>query len=128
MVYVRRRRIGTVPIEADGSSHFVVPGGLPIVIHLPDDAESTRMGLPRWQREAMTFVPGEHARQSLPRTFFDHLCAGCHGAISGRPVDASLNPDFLTAASQVLAAGSPATDCAEIAGARGPVQGPPSSP
>jgi hypothetical protein len=128
MVYVRGRRIGTVPIEADGSSHFVVPGGLPIVIHLPDDAESTRMGLPRWQREAMTFVPGEHARQSLPRTFFDHLCAGCHGAISGRPVDASLNPDFLTAASQVLAAGSPATDCAEIAGARGPVQGPPSSP
>ncbi len=128
MAYVRRRLVGTVPLFADGSAHFVIPGGLPILLHLPPDSESARMKLPRWQRETMTFVPGENARQSLSTTFFDHLCAGCHGAISGRPVDAALNPDFLTQASQVQSVGSPATDCSGPPGSRGAVQGPPSSP
>jgi hypothetical protein len=109
-VYVRRRLLGPVPVQSDGSAHFRIPGGLPIVLHLAEDAESRTMKLPRWQREEMTFSPGEYAHQSFPGAFFNNLCAGCHGALSGRPVDAALRPDFLTQASSVIAAAIAPTD------------------
>jgi hypothetical protein len=125
-VYVRRRLRNTVPIEPDGSAHFSIAGGLPLVLHLGDTAESTKLGLPRWQREEMTFVPGERTHQGFPAAFFDSLCAGCHGSISGKPVDAALNPDFLTQASSVIAASLPPTDL--TGPARGGVVGPPFSP
>jgi hypothetical protein len=128
MVYVRRRRLGTVPVLADGSAHFKIPGGLPILIHLPDDAESTKMQLPRWQRETMTFVPGENAHQSMPSGFFDNLCAGCHSSISGRPVDSALKPDFLTQASNVAAVGANPSDYSGPPSQRGAVVAPPFSP
>jgi hypothetical protein len=128
-VCVHRRLLGTVPVLADGSAHFKVPGGLPIVLHLAADSESSAMkGLPRWQREEMTFVPGEHAHQAFPGVFFNGLCAACHGAISGRPVDAALQPDFLTQASNVQAVGQAASDYSGPPSTRGAVQGPPSSP
>jgi Tol biopolymer transport system component len=127
-VYVRRRLLGTVPLQADGSAHFRVPGGLPIVLHLPDDSESLKMKLPRWQREEMTFVPGETAHQSFPIGFFDNLCAGCHGAISGHPLDAALLPDFLTQASAVSAVTAVGSDFSGPPSGRGPIIGPPSSP
>lgn len=128
MVYVRRRVIGTVPLQGDGSAHFAIPGGLPILMHLPDDTESAQLNLPRWQRETMTFVPGEVAHQSFPQPFFDHLCAGCHGSISGLPVDAALQPDFLTEASQVEAVGTQPVDCSGPPSSRGTIQGAPASP
>jgi hypothetical protein len=126
-VYVRRRLLGTVPLQADGSAHFRIPGGLPVVLHLPDDSESRTMKLPRWQREEMTFVPGEIAHQSFPMGFFDNLCAGCHGAVSGHPVDAALLPDFLTQASAVSAITASASDYSGPPSGRGSIIGPPSS-
>jgi len=84
--------------------------------------------LPRWQRETMTFLPGEHARQAFPRRFFDNLCAGCHGSISGHALDAALSPDFLTQASAVQAVTATAVDLTEPAAKRGPVEGPPVHP
>jgi hypothetical protein len=127
-VCVRRRLVGTVPVLADGSAHFRVPGGMPILLHLGDDAESQTLKLPRWQREEMTFLPGESAHQSFPAVFFDNLCAGCHGAISGRPIDSSLRPDFLTQASNVAASVQVASELTEPAGNRGTVIGAPSTP
>jgi hypothetical protein len=127
-VYVRRRLLGNVPVLADGSAHFRIPGGLPIVLHLTGDSESAKLNLPRWQREEMTFVPGEVVNQSFRADFFNNLCAGCHGSISGRPVDAALKPDFLTQASQVAAAGVAASDYSGPPNRRGPIVGPPSSP
>jgi hypothetical protein len=127
-VCVRRRLVGTVPLLADGSAHFRIPGGLPIVLHLGDDAESQRMKLPRWQREEMTFLPGEYTHQSFPGVFFNDLCAGCHGSISGRPIDASLRPDFLTQASEVLAVGQIANDFTGPPSKRGGIIGPPATP
>jgi hypothetical protein len=127
-VCVRRRYIGTVPVQADGSAHFRIPGGLPIVLRLSEDAESRHLGLPRWQREEMTFLPGEYAHQSFPAAFFNNLCGGCHGAVSGRPVDASLRPDFLTQASNVVAIDRPAIDLSGPPSARGSIIGPPFSP
>ncbi len=127
-VYVRRRLLGTVPVQRDGSAHFRIPGGLPIVLRLADDAESRRLKLPRWQREAMTFQPGEYAHQSMRAVFFDNLCAGCHGAISGRAIDAAMRPDFLTQASAVVAAVEPAADYTGPPAGRGSVSGPPPTP
>jgi len=128
-VCVRRRILGSVPILADGSAHFKIPGGLPIVLHLASDAESAApMSLPRWQREAMSFTPGEYAHQAFPGVFFNGLCSGCHGAISGHPVDSALRPDFLTQASAVQAVGGAASDYSGPPSSRGPVQGPPFSP
>ncbi|HEX3771754.1 MAG TPA: hypothetical protein VHV30_12840 [Polyangiaceae bacterium] len=127
-VYVRRRLLGNVPLLPDGSAHFRIPGGLPIVLHLGDDSESQKMNLPRWQREEMTFVPGETVNQSFQSTFFNNLCAGCHGSISGRPLEAALNPDFITEASQVAAASTPASDYSGPPSKRGSIIGPPATP
>ncbi len=127
-VYVRRRLLGHVPLQADGSTHFKVPGGLPLVLHLADDSESTSLKLPRWQREEMTFVPGEVAHQAFSVPFFDNLCAGCHGPVSGRPLDAALKPDFLTEASDVESATLNPTDLTQAPAKRGAVTGPPSTP
>jgi hypothetical protein len=127
-VYTRRRLVGTVPVLSDGSAHFKIPGGMPMVIRLASDAESQNMGLPRWQREEMTFVPGEYAHQSFRGQFFNNLCGNCHGAISGKPFDVSLNPDFLTQASDVQAVSTQATNLDYPPGQRGSVQGPPFTP
>jgi hypothetical protein len=127
-VYVRRRLLGHVPILADGSAHFRIPGGLPFLIQLDADNESQKLNLPRWQREEMTFLPGEMAHQSFQTGFFDNLCAGCHGAVSGRPLDAALRPDFLTQASQVDAVLAGPTDYSGPPTGRGTIIGPPPSP
>jgi hypothetical protein len=125
-VYTRRRKRGTVPVQGDGSAHFVIPGGMPMVLHLADTTESTKHGLPRWQREEMTFVPGEYSHQGFPSIFFNNLCGTCHDSISGRPTDAAFAPDFLTQASQSVASQILPTDLT-ITGP-GPVIGPPFTP
>jgi hypothetical protein len=127
-VYVRRRVVGSVPLLPDGSAHFAIPGGLPIVLHLGDDNESQQMNLPRWQREEMTFVPGEQTHQSFPSQFFNNLCAGCHQSIPGQAVDFALGPDFLTQASNVAAVIQGPVDLTGPPSQRGQVMGPPSNP
>jgi hypothetical protein len=99
-----------------------------MVLHLADDRESQAGSLPRWQREEMTFVPGEYTHQSFRGTFFDGLCANCHGAVSGHQVDVALNPDFLTQASAVSAVSTGATDLTGPPSQRGQVVGPPANP
>jgi Tol biopolymer transport system component len=127
-VFVKRRLLGSVPVLPDGSAHFLIPGGLPIVLRLAEDSESQRLNLPRWQREEMTFLPGETAHQAFETGFFDNLCAGCHGAVSGRPLDAALKPDFLTQASAVAAVGQPPSDFSGPPSKRGTPVGPPVPP
>jgi hypothetical protein len=127
-VCVRRRIVGAVPVLSDGSAHFRIPGGLPIMLHLADDQESKQTNAPRWQREEMTFVPGEYTHQSFRGKFFNGLCANCHGAISGHQVDVALNPDFLTEASDVLAASTPAQDLTGGPSTRGQIEGAPANP
>jgi hypothetical protein len=127
-VYVRRRLRGTVPVEDDGSAHFIIPGGMPMVLHLSDTSESQKLSLPRWQREEMTFTPGEQSHQGFPSIFFNGLCAGCHGPISGKSIDAALNPDFLTQASDVVATSQPPTILTGASSLGGSVIGPPFSP
>lgn len=124
-VYVRRRILGTVPTKADRSARFLMPGGLPIVMKLPDTKLSRERNLPRWQREEMVFGPGEYAHQSFPERFFDALCGHCHGATSGKAIDVALDPDFVTQASATVPRNEPAT---LIGATRGDPIGPPPTP
>lgn len=127
-VYVRRRLLGGVPLEADGSTKFSVPGGLPIVLKLADTKLSREQNLPRVQREAMVFSPGEYVHQSFRASFFDSLCGQCHGSISGRAVDVALKPDFVTQASATIARDKPPFGLDKKPGERGAIEGPPTTP
>jgi hypothetical protein len=121
-VYVRRRPIGQVNVLSDHSAHVVLPGGLPIVLKMPSTQTARDHNLPAFQREEMMFAPGEYVHQSMPRDFFDGLCAGCHGSVSGRQLDFAVRPDVLTQASDVQAASAAGDNL--MSSARGVEEGP----
>jgi hypothetical protein len=77
-----------------------------------------------FQRESTQFYPGEYVNQSFRRDFFNGMCGGCHGSVSGYETDLSVQPDILTQASSVQArsTGTRATDL--VSGTRGPDVGP----
>jgi hypothetical protein len=62
------------------------------------------------QREQMQFYPGERSNQSFQRRFFNGLCGGCHGSITGRELDIAVDIDILTAASASMARDDGAAD------------------
>jgi hypothetical protein len=124
-VYVRRRQLGSVPFESDGSAKFNIPGGLPIMFRLPDTKLSAERKLPRFQREQFVFYPGEYTHQSFRAEFFNSLCGQCHGSISGRQTDVALKPDFVTQASTTIARDKPPFVMFKPPAERGPIVGPP---
>ncbi len=126
-VYVRRRFLGHLPISSDGSAKVKVPGGLPLVVKLPDTEQSKEKNLPRFQRESIVFAPGEAAHQSFKGQFFNNLCGNCHGAISGKAIDVSVKPDILTQASATLARDSEPVDLNFAPSARGEIEGAPAT-
>jgi hypothetical protein len=118
-VWVKRRLLGNVSMASDASAHVTLPGGLPIVFHLPDTPLSMQKMLPRWQREEVEYSPGEVLNQSMPAdsinstfgpSFFNSLCGQCHSSISGRFLDVAVNPDILTQASIVAGRTESATN------------------
>lgn len=123
-VFVKRRRLGEVPIESDGSAHYVVTAGLPLVIKLAETPLSRERSLPRTVLEHVMFSPGERVHEGFPRDAFDGFCGGCHGSVSGRPIDAALRPDVLSRASDTAAYRKPPTRLDAPPSARGPVTGP----
>jgi hypothetical protein len=102
-LYVRRQRLGDVPVFSDDSAKLTVPGGVPVLfeteVELTGDGRPTR----HHQRESTQFYPGEDVRQGFRRSLFDGLCAGCHGSVSGAEMDGAVTPDVLTRASDVAA-------------------------
>jgi hypothetical protein len=144
MVWVKRRLLGTVPLSSDASAHVQLPGGVPLVFHLPDTTLSMQKNLPRWQREEVQYSPGETLNQGFPgqvtstgpvgpgspppvNPFFDGLCGQCHNAISGRAVDVAVTPDMLTQASNVVVRGSVPTSLGISPSSRGSFVGPPAA-
>lgn len=123
-VYVRRRLLGTAAIEQDGSTKFNLPGGLPIVLGLPETKLSRERNLPRVQREQMVFAPGEYSHQSFKQNFFGGLCGQCHGAITGKAIDSALQPDFVTQASATEARFKPPFVMNKPPAERGPIESP----
>lgn len=127
-VYVRRRLIGNLPLATDGSTKMLLPGGLPIVLKLPETEQSRNAGLPRYQRESMVFAPGEMSHQSFKADFFNNLCGNCHGSISGKAIDVAVRPDVLTQASSILARSIAPIDLNLPPTSRGQIEGAPPTP
>ncbi len=127
-LYVRRRLLGTVDALSDGSARIELPGGVPLVLHLPTTKLSMTNGDPRWQREEMEFSPGEVVSQMFQPTFFSNVCGQCHGSVSGHQEDVSVQPDVLTQASVVAARTAPSVSVGLAVSSRGKPVGPPTSP
>ncbi len=123
-VYVRRRLLGRAPLAEDGSVKVRIPGGLPVLLKVPDTDLSRQKNLPRFQRESIHFAPGEYGHQSFTPKFFDSLCGACHSSISGRPLDVVVKPDLLTQASRVAARDAQPIDANVAPAQRGPILGP----
>jgi hypothetical protein len=112
--YAARSLLGSVNVFPDQSAAMRVRGGTPIVLEMYSALGGESPAL-HAQREEMQFYPGERARQSFPREFFDGLCGGCHGSISGEELDLAVDPDILTRASDVAARGQ-FDDLSEVGG------------
>jgi hypothetical protein len=102
-VYVRRALLGTLTQFRDGSAKVTLPGGMPFVLATDVQLAGEEKASLHFQREENVAYPGEVARTSFRRTFFNGLCGGCHGSISGREDNIAVKPDILTQASQVEA-------------------------
>lgn len=105
--------LGSARSAEDGSLRARVPAGVPLTLALTNadgDVLSFGDNAPfsgaMRQREAFQVYPGERTRQSMPRGFFNGLCAGCHGSVSGDELDIGVRVDVLTSASRTLAEGT----------------------
>ena len=127
-VYMRRRFVGTVPCWPTGRRTSTSPAACRWSSTSPTTASRKMGNLPRWQREEMTFVPGEYTHQSFRGVFFDNLCGNCHGAVSGHPIDVALNPDFLDAGLGRRRDHHRRDRPDRAPGSRGGIKGPPFSP
>jgi hypothetical protein len=116
-LYVRRRLLGSLSPLEDGSGRMRVPGGAPIVLAPLVQLAGENAPARHHQLEQMQFYPGERVNQSFQKRFFNGVCAGCHGAVSGHDSDISVNPDILTQASQVAARDSTPTNLTNRGGA-----------
>ena len=122
-LYVRRRRIGAVPLHADGSVRVQVPSGVPLVFAA--EARFAGESAPRLhhQREETQYYPGEWVTLSFRRELFDGFCGGCHGSVAGPETDIAVNPDILSSASEFAAKHAPPVVL--VGGEPGAPQGPP---
>lgn len=103
-LFVRRALLGDVIPNADGSAKVALPGGLPYLLATKTAlAEDDGVPTLHFQREETQAYPGESVRQSFRRDFFNGLCGGCHGSVSGMENHVAINPDILTQASVVEA-------------------------
>ncbi len=114
--YLERELLGHVDLEADGSAKIALPAGVPFSLRLTDAEgrplvfeEDAPFEGEMLQREEMQLYPGERARMAMPRRFFNGLCGGCHGSITGRELDIAVDVDVLTHASETLARDLPPT-------------------
>jgi hypothetical protein len=120
-LFVRRRMLGSVGLESDGSAKVKIPAGMPVVLATGAPLPAGSGGTKHFQREEVQFYPGEHVRQSFRRELFNGLCAGCHGSVSGYENEIAVQPDILTQASTVIARGKNPTDFTQGTGApKGP--------
>lgn len=122
-VYSRRRLVGTVPLNSDGSTRVQIPGGLPVIIGTQARFAGESTAKLRHQLEEVQYYPGEWVTLSFRRELFDGFCGGCHGSRSGKETDVSVIPDVLTQASAATAKKQQPIDV--VHAPRGPAVGPP---
>ncbi len=98
MVYQNRMELGRAPLASDGSVHVRLPSLTPIIVELQDGSGNKLFTM----GEEDQLGPGEHISRGVPQTFFNSVCGGCHGSVSGKELDIALDPDALTGASVSL--------------------------
>ncbi|NUN50839.1 MAG: hypothetical protein HUU15_18690, partial [Candidatus Brocadiae bacterium] len=99
----RRLLVAEVPVAEDGSVHIAVPPGLAFDI---ESLNAERMAL-RSPNRWLYALPGEKHTLSIPRALYAQTCGGCHGGLTGRPVDVLRRPDIVTSASRTRAVWDP---------------------
>ncbi len=98
-VYESRVELGSAPLLEDGSVFVRVPTNRPIFLELLDENNEV---LYRMQ-EATQFGPYENINLAVPEEAYPSLCAVCHGSVSGRDLDITVDVDVVSTASQTLA-------------------------
>jgi hypothetical protein len=98
MVYYQPRKLGEVPLAADGSVHLRLPALTPLILELVDGAGNKLFTMSEEDQHG----PGEFISRGVPERFFNSVCGGCHGSVSGRELDVAIDPDALTGASVSL--------------------------
>ncbi len=94
-VYQNRKTLGSAPLASDGSVQLRLPALTPVVYELQDASGKALFTM----TEEDQLGPGEYISRGVPQQFFNSVCAGCHGSVSGRELDVAINPDALTQAS-----------------------------
>lgn len=122
-VYARRRRVGTVSLEKDGSTRAQVPVGIPLLFGVLSQFAGESNPTEHHQLEETQYYPGEWVTLSFRRELFNGFCGGCHGATTGKEHDVSVKPDLLSQASQAIA--KKASPQSIVTTPRGEPQGPP---
>jgi hypothetical protein len=95
MVYQNRKELGRAPLASDGSVHVRVPSLTPLILELQDSGGAKLFTM----SEEDQLGPGERISRGVPQKFFNSVCAGCHGSVSGKELDIAIDQDALTGAS-----------------------------
>lgn len=98
MVFSMRKLLGAVDLASDGSANLQLPSMTPLVLELQDGAG----GVIFTMREQDQLGPGERISRGVPERFFNSVCGGCHGSVSGVELDVAIDADALTGASVSL--------------------------
>jgi hypothetical protein len=96
-VWQSRTMLGSAGLASDGSVQVRLPSLTPMVIELQNDS-----GPVFTMSEEDQLGPGEFISRGVPQKFFNSVCGGCHGSVSGVELDIAVNPDALTGASVSL--------------------------
>jgi len=98
-VHTKKLIISEVPLETDSSLYVEVPSNTAWIIQALDKHKRAIFTL---QRLFYT-QPGERFTLSIPRSKFISTCGGCHGSLTGKPMDNIGPADIVTEASKVIA-------------------------
>jgi WD40-like Beta Propeller Repeat len=98
MVYQNRKELGRAPLATDGSVHVRLPALTPLILELQDGSGAKLFTM----TEEDQLGPGERISRGVPQAFFNSVCGGCHGSVSGRELDIAIDQDALTGASVSL--------------------------
>ncbi len=98
MVFQNRKMLGAVDLASDGSAQLRLPSLTPLILELQDGSGKSLFMM----SEEDQLGPGEYISRGVPQTFFNSVCAGCHGSVGGRELDIAIDPDALTGASVSL--------------------------
>jgi hypothetical protein len=105
-IFESRELLGRVALARDGSARVRIPAGTGVILELQTSGGTVIDTM----REEHQVGPGEVINLGISEALFDAACGGCHGAVSGREIDAALKPDVLTGASTSLSAGASAAN------------------